>query len=185
MSDAITIGIYREEGKDGDKTINISSKAGEATIRAGYAGAIRDMLNIIHKFEAAAARHQNIAPKIYISFLLIPNWSFDRGKHNGNREHYDSPSYAKHKDIYINLFKSKFTEISGINVGNSERVIIIDCLEDGEITDAEKQYMERLTAKGSNADIIKTRAIIARRENNHLQLDSNTCLLYTSDAADE
>lgn len=174
MPDIITIGVYRREGIEDNINIDIHSNEGQEKIKQGFSGAIRDMHCIKQKFDEAAGVRGQPSPELHISFLLVPNWSMDRGDHGNQLIHYDSPSYAQHKTIYIRLFKEKFSEQLDINLDEDHHVRFVDLLQDARLTDIERHYMENLTALGSNADIIKTRALINNQENKHLQLDSNT-----------
>lgn len=170
MPDVITIGIYRKEDM-----IALQSEEGCFAIKDGFTSAIRDMLNIKRKFDAAAKKRGKTPPKLYISFLLIPDWGANRKENREPCRHYDSSSYIENKEKYLSILREKFNELYiSPDIHDNRGYAIIDCLDDGILTDVEKAYMENLTALGSNADIIKTRAMIARRHCNHLQLDSNT-----------
>lgn len=171
MPDVITVGIYRKEN-----TAEINSDDGGAKIKVGYSQAINDMLTIKQKMDIASSVEGKDFPIFNIFFLLVPDWSTNRI--NPGTEpfvHYDSESYNQHRNQYLELFRVTLNEC----VANNDDLLdgsiqVIDCLQCGELKLTEKMYMEGLTALGSNADIIKTRAIIVNRDNNHLQLDSNT-----------
>ena len=168
--DQVTIGIYRKEP---DAVIGNQKEMGH--VLNGFSGAAREMLEIIKGIRAAAESAGNEPPEITVSFLLIPNWASKReemqleGIENPIK-HYKSDSYTANKNIHIDLFRAAID-------ADKNDINVIDCLEQGELTESEREYMENLTALGSNADIIKTRAIIENQGKKHLQLDSNTKII--------
>ena len=110
------------------------------------------------KMNEAASKAGNNLLEIVISVLLIPDWTTPN---NG----YDNKVYQEVKRAFLARINAEFEDIG---------VTIQDIYQDANLTDAEKSYMHELKAIGSNADIMKTRAIINNAGNRHLQIDSNT-----------
>lgn len=117
-----------------------------------------NIANIIAQLTKAANEAGCQPPKFILSVLLVPDWS----KQDNDYHH---PDYLSQKQ----LFFDRMHDVYG-NLGCE----IQDFYEDGHLTIDEKDYMHGLVSLGSNLDIIKIRAIINHRDDNHLQLDSNT-----------
>ncbi|WP_298623351.1 hypothetical protein [uncultured Legionella sp.] len=95
-------------------------------------------------------------PEFVVSVLLVPDW-----KKAGNG--YENASYKEKQAKFMETTRKHF---SGVTVE--------DFYNKGRLTNSEKQFMNGLEALGSNADIIKNRAIINNQDRRHLQIDSNT-----------
>jgi hypothetical protein len=115
---------------------------------------------ISEKITEAAKSRGHPPPEIVVSILLIPDW-----KKNNNG--YENPDYLNTKKLFFKAVQEKFGHLD---------VKIEDFYQEGLLTAAEKAYMHQLEVAGSNADIIKTRAIINNKLVKHLQMDSNTII---------
>lgn len=165
MPDKITIGIYRTE-----QNCDFDSEKGKQEIIANLKTAVNDMLYIKKKMDAAARKVEKELLCLDISVLLIPNWELEKR----DTRIYQSFAYEQKKQIFMELFNQVVRDaLFTTNIDRSQ-VQVLDFLETATLTESEKDYMEELKALGSNADIIKTRAIINNGEYRHLQLDSNT-----------
>lgn len=151
--DRITIGFYGVEASLDVSEDHISPEV--------------ENINVILKnFSRCARQIGRQPPEIVISVFLIPDW--------GNNSKFTDRTYVERKRRYF----AKFNDVLNdkIKVDPDENVTIEDFYERGGLQAPEIRYLEGLAVKGSNADMIKTHAII-REENlkrRHLQMDSNT-----------
>lgn len=161
----MTIGIYRTE-----QNCNFESEEGMQAMRASLNAAVADMLYIKKKMDAAADKAHKEPLNLDISALLIPNWDAERFD---EISFYQMPIYLQKKKFFMQLLKEVVNDAILGKIINGQ-IKVLDFLKKAGLTDSEKAYMENLKALGSNADIIKTRAIINNIEHKHLQIDSNT-----------
>lgn len=151
MTDKVTISLFSVQDK------NDPQDFGKQVF--GEKERIKKMAENLRK---AAEAHQppQDPPEIIISALLIPNWDIPK---NG----YEDSNYKLAKDKFLEALR-EFEKELGIKVH--------DFYAETKLTEDEKTYMHELKANGSNADIIKTRAIIDNQNVRHLQIDSNTII---------
>lgn len=145
--DVVTIGLYTLETAEGE-------------YHRGFLKQSENIQKIVEGLTEAANRNGKPAPKFVLSVLMVPNW---QKPENG----FSHDSYQETKSHFITETKEHFEKIG---------VTVQDFLEEGQLTPADLEYMTNLTATGSVADIIKTRAIINNQHVPHLQLDSNTII---------
>ena len=108
----------------------------------------------------AAEKAGREPPEFIISIILIPDW-----KRSGNS--YQDETYLAKKNLFLQEFINSVKHI--------ENTVVEDFLTHGSLSPEEQAYMHQLMARGGNADMIKTRAIINNLTRyQHLQLDSNT-----------
>lgn len=121
---------------------------------------IPNILGIKEKFSLAATERHRKPPEIVVSILLIPDWdqNFTFQSHN----------YVTAINTLMKHMITHLTNFNGITVENF--------YEKPGVSTEEKEYLEGLVAKGSNADMIKNHAIFCEDNKNrsHLQMDSNT-----------
>lgn len=147
QQDTITIGLFSTEKGPGQfNEVLFTQKDKIARIKDAFT-------------EAAQAQGRE-PPKVIVSVLLIPDW-----KKEGNS--YTHPDYVATQQTFINRTRKEFDDIG---------VTIQDFYHEAQLSDDDKQYMHGLMALGSNADMIKNRALFNNRNNRHLQLDSNTII---------
>lgn len=148
MRDKVTISLYSVESNDalGYKPNFLNEFANIEKIRNGLVNAAKE-----------AGRQP---PEIILSILLVPDWS---RKDNS----YIDDKYLDKKYAFLDAARQKFEAISDVTIQD----FYSECV----MSDQERQYMANLKAMGSNADMIKTRAIINNADQcRHLQIDSNT-----------
>jgi hypothetical protein len=120
---------------------------------------IDNIKKIYEGFKAAAKAREKSAPQIVLSAFLIPNWA--------GGSSFDSSNYNSQRKIFLTKLQKGLHEkgLSGVVT-----------LEDfyAETSKDEQVYLNNLTARGSNADMIKMHAIIKNQHIGHLQMDSNT-----------
>lgn len=124
---------------------------------------IKNMKKIKDGLDQAAIGANATPPNYVVSVLFVPNWKAEQT--------YTSDDYKLEKEKYMTAVKQKLTAEFGADFGS--KVIFQDFYEEG-LPSTEKQFMHNLQALGSNADMIKNRAIINNAGEPHLQLDSNT-----------
>lgn len=148
MRDKVTISLYRTETND-SPGFNNNFKNELANIRK-----IRDgLIN-------AAIEEKRTPPEIIVSILLIPDWERENNS-------YEDEHYLIKKAVFLEEAKKHFESINDVKIE--------DFYSDCPKTPEERAYMHNLKALGSNADMIKTRAIINNADRcRHLQVDSNT-----------
>ena len=148
MRDRVTISLYSTETND----------------LSGYTLGFLEQLDNIEKIRDglinAAKKAGQSPPEIVISMLLVPNWNRE-----GNS--YTDGTYLRKNEEFLVEAKRRFGH-------DSSGVMVEDFYSAGQMTTEEKAYMHNLKAMGSNADMIKTRAIINNLDRRHLQIDSNT-----------
>jgi hypothetical protein len=130
---------------------------------------IKDITVLKEKLYQAAKDAGRIPPQIVISVLIIPNWA--------EKSDYKNEKYLATKDGFFKDFLALLRGDSNEgSMHDSEDVVLEDFYSKKSLTDVERLYLEGLVAKGSNADMIKTHAIICPENTNrrHLQIDSNT-----------
>lgn len=150
----ITIGLYGTEGKDWTRIISTQ---------------VDNIKKMYNGFRKAAEARGKKAPKIVLSAYLIPDWS--------NNSNFDAQFYVKRKKQFLTAF-----ELTLLKNGLSKAVELEDFL--GNTYDHEKVYLTNLTARGSNADMIKTHAVIKNQNAHHLQIDSNAHIIDYQDFYD-
>ncbi|MGE3318298.1 MAG: hypothetical protein AB7I18_03290 [Candidatus Berkiella sp.] len=144
----VTIGLYSSEfGAD-----KLPEK-----FHGGMFNEKENIRKIIAGLTEAARKSGKKPPEFVLSVLLIPNWNKE-----GNG--YNNQDYQSTKQAFVEKARQEFGDL----------IRVEDLYEEGNLTEEEKAYMDHLQQGGSNADIIKTRAIINNQGNRHLQLDSNT-----------
>ena len=148
MRDKVTINLYSIETDD----------------RHGYNRIFLDEFANIKKIcdglAKAATEAGKTSPEFVLSILLVPNWKRD---HNS----YTDSTYLAKKEKFLDEAVKKF--------GGIENIKVEDFYCHCTMTKEERAYMHNLKVMGSNADMIKTRAIINNADIcRHLQLDSNT-----------
>lgn len=149
--DRITFGLYSVQEGEGFNLAAINE--------------IKNIVALKVKFEAAAQKTNREPPEIVLSVLLIPDWK--------NQSSFDNETYKAIKDRFISAVNTKIKEY--IRPGENP-IVLEDFYCSNDLSQAEKDYLTNLQAKGSNADMIKTHAII-RNDNldrRHLQIDTNT-----------
>ena len=119
-------------------------------------GGVDGIIGVYNGFKDAAEKLGKSPPSLVVSTLLIPDW--EKG------EDYNSYAYKVAQKKFIKDLKEKLGQAVEVEVENFYDVA----------NDKEKGYLEGLRAKGSNADMIKTHALIANKEDSVLQIDSNT-----------
>ncbi len=132
-----------------------------------HPAALAQMENIrkIKKNLTAIARNMDrTPPRFVVSVYMIPDWQ--EGSNYTNSE-------------YLTAKEKFFDELSSLEESG---VILEDFYNKKSLTTEEKGYLESLIARGSNADMIKTHAIICPENEvrRHLQLDSNI-LIFSFD----
>ncbi|MDX2164888.1 MAG: hypothetical protein SFW07_05685 [Gammaproteobacteria bacterium] len=152
--DRVTITLYGAE-QDVRKSLNAAM------------GEIPNIALIKTKLTTEAVKAARQAPEIVISVLLIPRWDDEKSG-------YENPTYKYLKEYYFREF-NKFIR-DNPELRNEEDVRIEDFYLKPSLSPDEKAYLQFLEARGSNADMIKTHAIICveNRNRRHLQMDSNT-----------
>ena len=125
---------------------------------------ITNILEMKKSFDEAAIQSGRDKPTIVLSALMIPQWK--RGDSYTDQT-YQTIDYLTAKNEYFDYLKEK-CEASGI---------VLEDFYSNVATPDEKLYLHRLEALGSNADLIKNRAIINNKGNRHLQLDTNTIIV--------
>ncbi|MDR3491789.1 MAG: hypothetical protein P4M12_07100 [Gammaproteobacteria bacterium] len=147
MRDRITISLYSREQN------NV----------AGYSDAFLNEITNIQKIYNglvnAAKDTGRESPEFIISVLLVPDWT-----RNGNA--YDNPEYLIKKNAFL-------TQANGV-YGVLQNVTVTDFSVEPHSIPSLSKYMHPLKAMGSNADLIKTVALINNMKRRHLQIDSNT-----------
>lgn len=113
---------------------------------------------IVSSLSHQATAKGNNPPGFILVVNLIPKWEIaDNG--------YDNADYKKLYAKFMQQVQQQFA-----NTG----VVIVGFYEDANLSSDEKAYLKGLKAGGSNADMMKTRAIIDSKGHPHLQLDTNT-----------
>ncbi|HAT9523302.1 TPA: hypothetical protein NQN30_001862 [Legionella pneumophila] len=124
--------------------------------------------NIIKGISDAARRENREPPRFVLSVNLVPDWN--RANNGYENADYQADLAAFKAQLENVEFKDLISPLE-----NSTPPLEIEYFyRDGNLTDQEKAYMHELHSGGSNADILKTRAIINNKGNRHLQMDSNT-----------
>lgn len=164
MEEVITIGLYGLEGKNWDVALREIDNVGK----------------IYLAFKAAAEVRGKAAPKIVLSAYLIPDWKKRQYAQDVRNYHFlakdgqypeeiplSKTDYITNKNAFLGALREKLS-VTGL-------VGIVELEDFYEQTDeVEKIYLTDLISRGSNADIIKTHALIKCRDVKHLQLDTNT-----------
>ncbi|MDF2867132.1 MAG: hypothetical protein K0S11_602 [Gammaproteobacteria bacterium] len=171
--DRITIGLYSNEEIITDNLLHESSHDYNksclaevdniAKIHQGFINGI----NEINKKMAEKSQDdiddviQYEYPEIVVLINLIPDW--------GKGSNYENEKYIEAKNALLKAFQDK------LNANNLHEIMLKYFYEDN-LRPSEKDYLQGLISKGSNADMIKTHAVIdpENRKRRHLQLDSNT-----------
>jgi hypothetical protein len=150
MRDRVTISLYSKE-IDGPLGYN-----------RDFLSEISNIGKICGGLVKAAKEAEREPPEFILSILLVPNW--DR-KNNS----YVVSQYLQQKKSFLDEVTSHLKQ------RNIDDIVVEDFYLNGKMSDEEKAYMHGLKAKGSNADMIKIRAIInVAKHCRHLQIDSNT-----------
>lgn len=121
------------------------------------------------KLADAARRNGQVTPKIVVSLLLIPDW-------NVSNNSYQDKTYLETKKRFFQSVEVEFAALVQELKHHGITIELEDFYQDGKLSEDEKKYMHQLKANGSNADVIKTRAIINNPNCKHLQIDSNTII---------
>lgn len=148
MANTVTIGLYSIETSQGDFARGVFQQK-------------ENVKRIVEGLKQAAANAGDEPPTFILSALLVPNW-----KKSDNS--YTDPQYVNAHRKFIEEMKTEFESL-GLEVQAF--------YEESNLTEDEKTFMHQLQNNGSNADIIKTKALINNVGNRHLQLDSNTIIV--------
>lgn len=144
-------------------------KGGVSNFNEQLFGQKANIRNIALKLAAQARKKGETPPFIKISLLLIPDWNIpDNG--------YANPTYMNTKDQFFAKAEAVFSDLKRELAQEAILFEIEDFYEQGGLTEDEKAFMHYLKANGSNADIIKTRALLNNPDRKHLQIDSNTII---------
>eukprot|EP00602_Paraphysomonas_sp_CaronLab_P000282 CAMPEP_0185031536 /NCGR_PEP_ID=MMETSP1103-20130426/19063_1 /TAXON_ID=36769 /ORGANISM="Paraphysomonas bandaiensis, Strain Caron Lab Isolate" /LENGTH=148 /DNA_ID=CAMNT_0027567089 /DNA_START=368 /DNA_END=810 /DNA_ORIENTATION=- len=141
-------------------TISLFSVEKDGGFNRSALGEINNIKVMKERLAEEALRQGRMPPEIVVSELLIPNWKTGSSFEDSSYRHLEAEFYSELRetldgaglqDVVLNNFHNK--------AGPEEL-----------------GYLNGLQARGSNADMIKTHAIIdpdnvGRR---HLQIDSNT-----------
>lgn len=149
MVDVVTIGLYSTEI---DESPGYNTK---------FLEQLTNILKIRDGLTQAALAAGNQPPTFILSLLLIPNWEREDNSYTNN-------TYLERKKTFFDESIKAFQKIPDLQVQ--------DYYSECKLSENEKEYLHELKGAGSNADMIKTRAIIDNIENKHLQLDSNTII---------
>ncbi len=148
MKDKLTITLFSKETND------------PPGFKKDFLNEVENIKKIRNGFIKAAKEANRHPPEIVVSLLLVPDWDKPNNSYS-NRE------YLTRKNAFLSEAKDKLQPIDGVRVE--------DFYFENNLTIAERIYMYELKALGSNADIMKTRAIINNlHSHQHLQIDSNT-----------
>jgi hypothetical protein len=151
MRDRITISAYSVETEKTKENPGYDQ---------GFLNQFSNIKKIRDGLVSAAIQAKQETPEVIVSVLLIPDW--DRENNS-----YQDQLYLEKKAAFLIAAKSKFESIRGVRVED----FYLECV----MVPYARAYMHQLKAKGSNADMIKTCAIIGNAEyRRHLQIDSNT-----------
>lgn len=141
-------------------TISLFSTEGEeGTFNPALFREKDNITRIKAELTAAACVAGMEPPDVTVSILLIPNWKKSSAG-------YDNPEYLALKRKLFSEAREVFSDME-----------VQDFYIESHLSNEEKQYLHKLQALGSHADIIKNRAIINNRHVRHLQMDSNTKIL--------
>jgi hypothetical protein len=127
------------------------------------ANELKNIKFIKKRFTEVAPKFDREPPEIVISVSIIPDW--------GNNSNYNNEDYKRKKEQVLKTLSEL------INSDNELKGIILeDFYLKVSLSIEERSYLNNLEAKGSNADMIKTHAIICpeNSDRRHLQMDSNT-----------
>jgi hypothetical protein len=143
-------------------TINLFSVETEEP--PGYTLVFRSQIENIKKIYTglvnAANQTRRTPPEFIVSILLIPNW--DRMNNS-----YNDDLYLRSKNRFVDEIRNHLLGVNGL--------IVEDFYFKSVMLSEERAYMHNNKAKGINADMIKTIAIINNASRcRHLQIDSNT-----------
>jgi phage tail tube protein FII len=152
--------------------VTISFYSKEIDTQPGYTqnflAEIVNIKKIRDGLSQAAKKARRDPPEFILSILLIPDWN-----RNGNS--YNDQTYLNKKKFFLEEFTNKVISIPKIEDDIDVKVVIEDFINKASLSPEELAYLHKLKAAGSNADMIKTRAIIDNlNRDKHLQLDSNT-----------
>ena len=126
---------------------------------------IDNICKIKENFDREAKKNNRNSPEIVVSALLIPDW--EKGSS------YSDSTYQIAKNNFICALAERLNFFSLTNVALEDFYGI--ALNNPEYA-PEKYYLQGLTHRNRNSDMIKTHSIIASHNRNrrHLQMDSNT-----------
>lgn len=147
-------------GKD-RVTISLYGVQDGITFNRAALNELSKFTDIKDKLSQSANRCGRDAPEIVISALVIPKWA--------DGSDYKNEDYLLAKKAFFSEFRA------ALNAAGLDDVILQDFYALG-LHEAEYSYLEHLQANGSNADMIKTHALIDpdNEGRRHLQMDSNT-----------
>lgn len=148
------------------QTVN---NAGESTFNKSIFEQKNNIRKICKKFADVALENGQSPPEFYISILLIPDWKIANNS-------YDHPQYNKTKDQFFEMVNGEFRALIQELKAEGISLRIEDFYKDAQLNEDEKKFMHQQESNGSNADIIKTKAILNNPNRRHLQMDTNTII---------
>ncbi len=144
-------------------------KNGESTYNQSLFEQKDNIRKMCKKLAEAAKENGRSPPNFYVSILLIPDWKVASNS-------YDHPQYNQTKDQFFDKVKEEFADLIQELADEGISLHTEDFYQYGKLTDNEKEFMHQLDANGSNADMIKTKAILNNPNRRHLQIDTNTII---------
>ncbi len=157
--DSVTISLFSVQNvKDGVSSYNTR-----------LFSEIDNIVNMARKL-SGAARHNGAKPPTFtVSTLLIPDWKVLNNS-------YKNTQYLDTKAFFLEEVKEKFETAVRVLADEGITLNTQDFYTEGKLSKNEKEFLEHLAANGSNADTIKTKALLNNAGRKHLQIDSNTII---------
>ncbi|MCX7121636.1 MAG: phytanoyl-CoA dioxygenase family protein [Gammaproteobacteria bacterium] len=125
---------------------------------------INHILILKTKLSKAAEQFQRVPPQYTLSVLLMPDWM--------NNFDYESKTYIEAKASFFSMIQARLNEL-----GLSD-ILLEDFYETALGNNpeyaAQKEFLQKLTARNRTSDLMKVHVIISNANCNHLQIDSNT-----------